>query len=182
MTKRRMATVVAAGITLTALTGALTACGESTGGEGSQSADSGKVYYLNFKPEQAEQWVDLAATYTKETGVQVDVQTAASGTYETKLKSEIAKSDAPTLFQVNGPVGLAAWGDYAADLADTAIYKHLNDQSVALKGEDGSVQAIPYVQETYGLIYNKAILNAYIALPDAAVTSIDEINKLDRVM
>ena len=179
MTKRRMATVVAAGITLTALTGALTACGESTGGEGSQSADSGKVYYLNFKPEQAEQWVDLAATYTKETGVQVDVQTAASGTYETKLKSEIAKSDAPTLFQVNGPVGLAAWGDYAADLADTAIYKHLNDQSVALKGEDGSVQAIPYVQETYGLIYNKAILNAYIALPDAAVTSIDEINNFD---
>ncbi len=40
------------------------------------------------------------------------VQTAASGQYETTLMSEIAKTDAPTLFQVNGPVGLANWKDY----------------------------------------------------------------------
>ena len=39
----------------------------------------GKVYYLNFKPEQADDWVDLAAEYTAETGVPVTVVTAASG-------------------------------------------------------------------------------------------------------
>lgn len=32
--------------------------------------------------------------------------TAASNTYEEKLKSEMSKSSAPTLFQVNGPTGL----------------------------------------------------------------------------
>ena len=63
---------------------------------------------MNFKPEQDQQWQDLAKAYTDETGVPVEVVTAASGTYEETLKSEIAKSDAPTLFQVNGPVGLAA--------------------------------------------------------------------------
>lgn len=62
----------------------------------------GKVYYLNFKPEQADDWVDLAAEYTAETGVPVTVVTAASGTYESTLKSEMAKTEAPTLFQVNG--------------------------------------------------------------------------------
>ena len=67
---------------------------------------------MNFKPEQADDWKNLAAKYTEETGVQVDVETAASGTYESTLKSEIAKTDAPTLFQVNGPVGLATWNDY----------------------------------------------------------------------
>lgn len=79
--------------------------------------ESGKVYYLNFKPEQAEQWENLAAAYTDETGVEVTVVTAASGTYESTLKSEMAKSEAPTLFQVNGPVGLATWKDYCLDLA-----------------------------------------------------------------
>ena len=59
--------------------------------------------------------VALAAEYTAQTGVQVDVVTAASGTYESTLKSEIAKTDAPTLFQVNGPVGLATWKDYCYD-------------------------------------------------------------------
>jgi len=176
MNKRRMATAIAAGMTVAALTGALAGCsnGDSTGSDA-----EGKVYYLNFKPEQAEDWVALAAEYTEETGVQVDVQTAASGTYETTLKSEMAKSNAPTLFQVNGPVGLANWKDYVADLSDTAIYEHLNDQSVALTGDDGEVLAIPYVQETYGIIYNKAIVNAYLELDDAAVSSIDEINNFD---
>lgn len=175
MMKRRMVTLFAAGIAVTAVTGALAGC--SAGSD--DSSAEGKVYYLNFKPEQAEDWVALAAEYTKETGVQVDVETAASGTYETALKSEMAKSNPPTLFQVNGPVGLATWGDYAADLSDSAIYEHLNDQSVALTGDDGEVLAIPYVQETYGIIYNKKLLNDYIALPDAAITSIDEIDNFD---
>lgn len=171
--KRKMATVIAAGLTVTALTAALAGC--SAGGDGDGGDAEGKVYYLNFKPEQADDWVALAAEYTEETGVQVDVQTAASGTYETTLKSEMAKSNAPTLFQVNGPVGLASWKDYVADLSDTAVYEHLNDQSVALTGDDGEVLAIPYVVETYGIIYNKKIVNDYIALGDSSVSSIDEI-------
>ena len=51
----------------------------------------------------------------------VTVVTAASGTYEQTLKSEMAKSEAPTLFQVNGPVGLASWKDYCYDLKDSAV-------------------------------------------------------------
>jgi raffinose/stachyose/melibiose transport system substrate-binding protein len=31
----------------------------------SAKAASGKVYYLNFKPEQDKQWQDLAAKYTQ---------------------------------------------------------------------------------------------------------------------
>ena len=118
------------------------------------SADeaTGTVYYLNFKPEQADQWKELAEKYTEETGVQVDVVTAASGTYESTLKSEMAKSEAPTLFQVNGPVGLATWKDYCYDLKDSEVYKHLKSDDFALKNDDGSVPGIAYVIETYGLI------------------------------
>ena len=36
----------------------------------------------------------------------VTVVTAASGQYETQLMAEMGKTEAPTLFQVNGPVGL----------------------------------------------------------------------------
>src|SRR4051812_22403904 len=179
MIKRRMATMLAAGITLTTMAGALTGCSTGSDAGSDASGGTGKVYYLNFKPEQAEDWTALAAEYTSETGVKVDVQTAASGTYETTLKSEMAKSDAPTLFQVNGPVGLATWKDFAADLSDTAVYKDLNDQSIALTGDDDAVLAIPYVMETYGIIFNKKLVNDYIALPGAAVASIDEIDNFD---
>ncbi len=147
----------------------------------SGSSTGGKVYYLNFKPEQADQWVALAKKYTEETGVQVDVQTAASNTYEQTLKSEMAKSEAPTLFQVNGPVGLATWKDYCLDLKDTDIYKDLQSEDYALKDSDGNVKGIAYVIETYGLIYNKKLLNDYMATDGAKISDISELNSFDKL-
>ncbi len=115
------------------------------------------VYYLNFKPEQDAQWQELAKVYTEKTGVPVTVVTAASGTYETTLMSEIEKSEPPTLFQVNGPVGLANWTDYCYDLAGTELVKHLTNDAFALKsGEE--VKGVAYVIETYGIIANTKLL------------------------
>ena len=145
----------------------------------SASADGGKVYYLNFAPEVADQWEALAEKYSEETGTEVQVVTAASGTYESTLKSEMDKSEAPTLFQVNGPVGLATWKDYCYDLKDTDVYKNLASDDFALINEDGSVSGIAYKIETYGLIYNKALLNDYFETDGAVVTSVDEINNFD---
>ena len=145
----------------------------------SASADGGKVYYLNFAPEVADQWEALAEQYSEETGTEVQVVTAASGTYESTLKSEMDKSDAPTLFQVNGPVGLATWKDYCYDLKDTEVYKDLASDDFALINEDGSVSGIAYKIETYGLIYNKTLLNEYFETDGAVVTSVEEINNFD---
>ena len=145
----------------------------------SASADGGKVYYLNFAPEVADQWEALAEQYSEETGTEVQVVTAASGTYESTLKSEMDKSDAPTLFQVNGPVGLATWKDYCYDLKDTEVYKDLASDDFALINEDGSVSGLAYKIETYGLIYNKTLLNEYFETDGAVVTSVEEINNFD---
>ena len=145
----------------------------------SASAEGGKVYYLNFAPEVADQWEALAEKYSEETGTEVQVVTAASGTYESTLKSEMDKNEAPTLFQVNGPVGLATWKDYCYDLKDTDVYKNLASDDFALVNEDGSVSGIAYKIETYGLIYNKSLLNDYFETDGAVVTSVDEINNFD---
>ena len=157
----------AAGISAAAL--GLAACGGSSSSTAGSTASStaasaaptasGKVYYLNFKPEQDQDWQDLAAEYTKETGVPVTVVTAASGQYETTLMSEMEKSEAPTLFQVNGPVGLANWKDYCYDLSGSQLYGELTSDSFALKDGD-AVTSIAYVIETYGIIYNKELLTA----------------------
>ena len=140
-------------------TAASTATSTAASSTAAASGASGKVYYLNFKPEQDQAWQDLAKAYTEETGVPVTVVTAASGQYETTLMSEMEKSEAPTLFQVNGPVGLANWKDYCLDLSDSKLYGELTSDSFALKDGD-AVTSIAYVIETYGIIYNKELLSA----------------------
>ena len=152
---------------------------EATAATETADAGDGQVYYLNFKPEVDEVWQNLAAKYTEETGVPAKVVTAASGTYEQTLKSEIANANAPTLFQINGPVGYQNWKDYCADLKDTDLYSWLLDKSLAVTGEDGGIYGIPYVVEGYGIIYNNAIMSKYFALDGAKAKSMDEINNFD---
>ncbi|MBD5147256.1 MAG: ABC transporter substrate-binding protein [Oscillibacter sp.] len=149
----------------------LAACGGNSGGSssggsgsggsgnsgGGSSGASGAVYYLNFKPEQDGDWQNLAKIYTEKTGVPVTVVTAASGSYEETLMSEIAKSTPPTLFQVNGPVGLANWKDYCYDLSGSAVYGELTSEDFALKDGD-AVAGIAYVIESYGIITNTKLL------------------------
>ena len=165
MNKKLLALTLSGAMAVSMLAG----CGgSSNGGDTSTSTDTkadtteasgaeGSVYYLNFKPEQDQQWQDLAKAYTDETGVPVTVVTAASGNYETTLMSEMGKSGAPTLFQVNGPVGLANWKDYCYDLSGTDVYGQLTSDGFALKDGD-AVSGIAYVVESYGIITNKTLL------------------------
>ena len=144
----------------------LAVVGLFAGCEGEKAEDTPSVYYLNFKPEQDTQWKALAAKYTELTGVPVTVVTAASGSYEETLIAEMGKSEAPTLFQVNGPVGLANWKDYCLDLTGSKVLGELKSSDFALV-EDGATYGIAYVIETYGIIYNKALLE------DAGYTEAD---------
>lgn len=173
MGKRRIAALLAALTVLSALPG----CSRAESSSDS-AAGQGKVYYLNFKPEQKDQWEALAKEYTRQTGVKVNVVTAASGGYESTLKAEIAKSDPPTLFQVNGPVGLATWKDYCYDLSDSEVYRQLKSEEFALE-EDGQVLAVAYAIETYGLIYNKDILRRYCQLEGAVISDASQINNFE---
>lgn len=137
----------------------------------------GQVRYLNFKPEVASIYQELAAAYEKETGVKVIVETAANNAYESTLTSKMATKQAPTLFQINGPRGYANWKNYCAELSNTELYKHLTDKSLAVTS-GGKVYGIPYVVEGYGIIYNAAITDKYFALPNKATKykSMDEVN------
>lgn len=169
--------VIATMLTVVMAAGLLAGCG----GSKDSKSDEGSVYFLNFKPEVAEVWETIAKEYTEETGIEVKVQTAASGTYEQTLKSEMAKKDAPTLFQINGQIGYDNWSKYCADWSDSEIYSHLVNKELAVTGEDGGIYGLPYVVEGYGIIYNDEIMQKYFALSDKAVdiSSAEEIKDFD---
>lgn len=152
----------------------------SCGGEG--SSKTGTVRFLNFKPESADIYQELATIYEKETGVKVIIETAANNTYESTLMSKMSTKEAPSLFQINGPRGYASWKDFCADLSQTELYKHLSDKSLAITSGSG-VYGIPYVVEGYGIIYNKAITDKYFAssFKSTSYSSMDEINNFAKL-
>ncbi len=127
--------------------------------EGSTSTGTGSVYWLNFKPEADEALQDIAATYTAETGVEVTVVTAASGTYSSTLTSEMDKSNPPTLFVVGSASGVETWDDYCLDLTGTDVYNELSTDDFTLYDADGKACSIGYCYECFGIIVNLDLLH-----------------------
>lgn len=165
-TTRALAAVAAVGLSASVLT----ACGQNNGPS---------VYYLNFKPEQSQQFEQIAEEYTAETGVPVKVVTAASGSYMQTLKAEMAKTNAPTLFQINGQEGYGIWKDYLADMSDYEITQALQDDAQPITSADGAVVGVPFAMEGFGILYNEEILDSYFALPGAKVGSMEELNSFE---
>lgn len=136
------------------------------------AAGGGSVYWLNFKPESDEVLQDIAQTYTAQTGVEVKVVTAASGTYSQTLISEMDKSAAPTLFVIGNQAGVKDWKDYALDLNGTAIANELNTDAYNLYDETGKLVSIGYCYECYGIIVNPDLI-------EKAGHTMDEIKNFD---
>ena len=147
-----------------------------------QKEEEARIYYLNYKPESTNSWKEIAKAYEAETGIEVRILTAASGSYEQTLKSEIAKQKAPTLFQINGPVDYEKWKNYCRDLSDTKLYSWLTRPDMAVSNGDG-VYGIPYVVEGYGIIFNDGIMQKYFSLHSRKTdfASMDEVNNFDKL-
>ena len=148
----------------------LAAC--SGGSSGEQASDAGSVYYLNFKPEADAALQELAALYTETTGVPVKVVTAASGTYSDTLTAEMAKTEAPTIFNIGNMSGLKDWDEYALDLTDTAVAGELTTDAFNLYNDAGELKAIGHCYESFGLIVNTALL-------EKAGYTLDDITNFD---
>ena len=121
-------------------------------------SSTGRVYYLNFKPEADAAWQALAQKYTELTGVDVKVVTAASGTYNDVLTAEMDKENPPTLFQCGNAGAIKTWGEFCYDLSKTDFYKEMTTDDFNLYGENGELLAAGYCYEAFGIIVNKALL------------------------
>ena len=125
---------------------------------GCAGSETGRVYWLNFKPESDEVLQEVAKMYTEKTGVEVKVLTAASGTYNQTLIAEMDKEEAPTMFVIGNQAAVKEWKDYAVDLTDSAIAKELNTDAYNLYDEDGKLVSIGYCYECYGIIVNPDLI------------------------
>ena len=151
---------------------ATTEAGETTAASEATETEGGSVYYLNFKPEFNDALQELAKTYTEKTGVEVKVVTAASGQYNDTLTAEMAKSSAPTIFNIGNMAALNDWDEYALDLTGSAITNELNTDTFNLYNAAGELKAIPNCYESYGIIVNTKLL-------EQAGHSVDEIKDFE---
>ena len=146
----------------------LAGCGEK---------NQAQVYFLNFKPESAATYEEIAKKYEEETGVKVEVTTVGGGAdYGAALKAEFAKGAdvEPDIFMIQGAGDLGVWEHKVDDLSNESWKSKAVNGTLDTVTVDGKVYGMPVATEGYGLIYNKSILD------DAGIdpSTIDTFSKL----
>ena len=120
MLKKKMSWLLAATMVASMGMGCVPAAAE-------ESTYDGTIRWLNYKPEIADQMKDVMAAYKEETGIDIEIETAASNQYEPTLTARMDSSEAPTIFVVDGINMLNTWKDYIMDLSDTELYSYVTD-------------------------------------------------------
>ena len=164
-----------AGLITVAMVSTMAACGSS-----GSSSDTGHVYFLNGKTEAADDFKDLAAEYTKETGVEVQVSTSSAAEMDATMASELAKSEAPTMCGISGYDDFTKYKTYMEPLQNKKIFSLLNDSGKANSFKDAdTAYTLPYAAEWYGIIYNKKIIKSYCSKSYSLIDSDTDIINWD---
>jgi len=138
----------------------LAACGNA-GDSDSGKSDGEKVTVdvFQFKVEFKDQFEQIAEQYEKENeDVDINITTVGGGEdYGAALRSKFASGNEPAIYNIGGPQDVEDWNDKLADLSDTDAAKAALDGTLEGATKDNKVLGLPYNQEGYGFIYNKAI-------------------------
>ncbi|WP_461214087.1 ABC transporter substrate-binding protein [Lacticaseibacillus sp. GG6-2] len=154
-TKHKLVKSLVAGAALLGSVMALSACSSGS----SSSSGTTTVDFYNMKVEFKDGLNKAAAEYNKtHKNVKIKVTSVGGGTdYQTSLKAKMQSGKTPDVFAVEGPQQLQTYKKYLADVSSgKAIDKALPGTLNTVKS-GSQVLGYPVLQESIGIVYNKAI-------------------------
>jgi raffinose/stachyose/melibiose transport system substrate-binding protein len=128
-------------------------------GKDKASGDQITIDIFQFKVEIKDQFEDLVKVYEDENpGVKINVKTVGGGNdYGASLKTSFSSGEEPDIFNVGGPSSVEEYREYLADVSDTKAVEQAIEGTLTGVQDGDEILGLPYNQEGYGLIYNKAI-------------------------
>jgi raffinose/stachyose/melibiose transport system substrate-binding protein len=152
--KKKTIMILLAAMLSVAMAMAFTACGGSSdsegSGEGEEAAASGDgITIFNSKNEIQDEFEKLAAAYTEETGVPVEVY-YSNDTVSAHLATKYASNDPYTINMVDAKDVYSLGKEYGADMAGN---EWVEDTDYAITVDD-KVLGFPVCIECRGILYN----------------------------
>lgn len=143
---------------------ALCACGGTGEPESQLDTLSGTVRYMNSDPSLAEAWNQIAAAYTEEKGVPVEIISVESSTdYAGNLYEALSSDSGPVLFDVHSAEEFRTVAELCVNLTGQKVLNQLITNAYSLSKDyiwdaEGNYGAVGYSLTSYGIMVNKTLL------------------------
>lgn len=140
----------------------LAACsgGDSDDGSTETSGDGGsanKITIFQSKVEITDQLEELAAQYTEETGVEVEVVGTTGDDYFQQLQIQLNSDQGPSIFSLQHEKEAERLESYLYDFSNEEYVENIApNMELALNDK---IVGIPYGVEGFGLVYNKDLVS-----------------------
>ena len=130
---------------------------DSSGEENSSKSDVTLELAVTWTDEVLNQFQELLAEYTEETGVQFDV-VAPGQEYESQLKVRMANNDLPDIWMTHG-WSVIRYSEYLMDLSDESWASDVSDAARGvIEDENGSIYVLPVSIVLSSICFNKDVL------------------------
>lgn len=179
--KRVLASVLAAGMTMSLLAGCGSGSGSSSSGSASSSGSSaaatetagdasaegedfsGQTIEVDVGGEMDQVSMDLfkemTQTFADSVGATIDVVTNGED-HDQVMRTKMASNSVPDIWSTHG-WSVARYNDFLMDLSDQDWVSNMDDAIAAVvTDENGKVCTMPMTEWIYGYIYNKDVLDA----------------------
>lgn len=134
----------------------LAACSEEGGGD-EKTASGEKITIFQSKVEITESLEELAAKYTEETGVEVEVWGTTGDDYFQQLQVKLNSNQGPSIFSVQHLTEADKLKSYLYDMSDEPFAENIAPGMALMQGD--KLVGVPYGVEGFGLVYNKDLVS-----------------------
>lgn len=149
----------------------------SSSGTSDGTAQKATVDIFQFKVEVHDALRAATEAYMKEKpNVKINLETVGGGDdYGAALRTKMASSDQPEIYNIGGPQDVKDWAGKLEDLSDQPWVPYVVEGLLDDVTLDGKIYGLPFGIEGYGLLYNKRIFEA-AGIDGEKLSTYDEID------
>lgn len=119
-----------------------------------------KILIYVGKGEIVDDFKSLTDLYKQETGVSVEMVSAAGEDGGALLRNYLTADNSLTIFTTSPGANAKTFDAFIADMSDLPVVQEISKGALdAVTSEDGKLQGIPFTVEGYGFVYNKDLVD-----------------------
>ena len=136
-----------------------------------------EITFMNYWMQYTEQLEEIKALYEEQNpNIKINMEILGED-YNKVLQTRIATQEIPDIFMSSPYSNMDLYADASADMSESSLWELMDQETYAeAVSSDGKILGVPFMQQVYGILYNKdAFEKAGITVLPETLSEMEEV-------